>query len=178
MQRCVVTGHEEGRAVFTSDGGPAEVIAMETMPGMALVKLWASPAVPVVGNAGSNAFDRSGNFLPAPGESRMCILTFPPDSQMMTREFDGRAAMEEFAAKQPEMAALREKDDPAMHRTDTVDHVLILDGEVWLELDGQEEVLLRPRDVVIQNGTRHAWRNRSNKPVTMAVFMVGAERRT
>lgn len=177
MQRCVITGQREGRAVFASHGGPAEVVAMDKTPGMALIKLWATSALPVVGDAASNEFDGRAPFLPAPGESRMCILTFPPDALMTAPGFDLRAAGEEFAAKQPEMAALCETTDPAMHRTDTVDHVLILDGEVWLELDDQEEVLLRQWDVVIQNGTRHAWRNRSDKPVTMAVFMVGAERR-
>lgn len=177
MQRCVVTGHKNSRAVFVSDGHPGEVVAMEKTPGMALVKLWTSPAVPVVGDAGPKEFDVGASFLPAPGESRMCILTCPPDALMMAPGFDIGAAVEEFTAKQPEMAALREPADPAMHRTDTVDHILILDGEVWLELDDQEEVLLRARDVVIQNGTRHAWRNRSDKPVTLAVFMVGAERR-
>lgn len=177
MQRCVVTGHRNGRAVFVSDGDPAEVVAMDTTPDMALIKLWTAPAIPVVGDAGSKDFDTQAPFLPAPGESRMCILSFPPDALMQTPGFDVAAAIEEFGEKHPEMAVLREADDPAMHRTDTVDHIIILDGEVWLELDDQEEVLLRPRDVVIQNGTRHAWRNRSDKPVTMAVFMVGAERR-
>ena len=177
MQRCVVTGHHNGHAVFVSDGDPAEVVVMEKTPGMTLTKLWATPAAPGVGNAEAHRFDLDAPFLPTPGESRMCILSFPPDALMKSPGFDIGAAMAEFAAKQPEMAALREKGDPAMHRTDTVDHILILDGEVWLELDDQEEVLLRPQDVVIQNGTRHAWRNRSDKPVTMAVFMVGAERR-
>jgi len=95
---------------------------------------------------------------------------------LMDPTIDLIAAATEFAELLPDMAAAREAEDPAMHRTDTIDHVIILDGEVWLEVDDQEEVLLQRHDIVIQNGTRHAWRNRSDKPVTLAVFMVSAER--
>jgi len=59
-----------------------------------------------------------------------------------------------------------------MHRTPSVDLICVLSGEIWLELDS-EEVLLREGDCVIQNGTRHAWRNTSDSPCTMAVVLVG-----
>ena len=45
-----------------------------------------------------------------------------------------------------------------------------------LELDDGASKKLAPRDVVIQNGTRHAWRNRSSKPATMLFVLVGANR--
>jgi len=54
----------------------------------------------------------------------------------------------------------------------------VLSGEVWLELDDGAEVHLRPGDCVIQNGTRHAWRNRSTEPCVIAVALVGAVRTT
>jgi quercetin dioxygenase-like cupin family protein len=65
---------------------------------------------------------------------------------------------------------------PGMHTTETVDYCVILSGEVWLELDGGALTHLRAGDTVVQNGTRHAWRNLSEEPVTMAVVQVGAER--
>src|ERR1022692_2313909 len=49
-------------------------------------------------------------------------------------------------------------------------------GEVYLELDDGSEVLLRAGDCVVQNGTRHAWRNRSPANCVIAVTLVGAER--
>jgi hypothetical protein len=58
--------------------------------------------------------------------------------------------------------------------TDTIDFEVILDGEVWLELDDGVEVHLRPGDTVVQNGTRHAWRNHGDAPCRLAVFIVGA----
>ena len=51
-----------------------------------------------------------------------------------------------------------------MHTTDTVDIDVVISGEVDLELDDGSEVHLRPGDCVIQNGTRHAWRNRTSEP--------------
>lgn len=49
-------------------------------------------------------------------------------------------------------------------------------GEVWLELDDGARTRLGPGDTVVQNGTRHAWRNLSGEPVTLAVVNVGAGR--
>ena len=63
-----------------------------------------------------------------------------------------------------------------MHTTDTVDFDVIVSGEVYLELDDAAEVLLKKGDCVVQNGTRHAWRNRSRQPCVIAVTLVGAER--
>ena len=66
-----------------------------------------------------------------------------------------------------------ESDQDGMHRTPTVDLICVLSGEIWLELDA-EEVHLREGDCVVQNGTRHAWRNKGDRPCTMAVVLVGA----
>jgi uncharacterized cupin superfamily protein len=57
------------------------------------------------------------------------------------------------------------------HTTQTVDYVMVLEGEIALELD-TGEVMLGPGDCVVQRGTRHAWRNRSDGPVKMVAVMV------
>ena len=53
-----------------------------------------------------------------------------------------------------------ELDHPGMHTTDTVDFDVNVSGEVYLELDDGDEVLLKAGDCVIQNGT--SWHNRSS----------------
>jgi quercetin dioxygenase-like cupin family protein len=65
-----------------------------------------------------------------------------------------------------------------MHTTDTVDYVVVLSGETWLELDNGERVLVRAGETVVQNGTRHAWHNAGEAPCVMAVALVGATRST
>jgi mannose-6-phosphate isomerase-like protein (cupin superfamily) len=80
-------------------------------------------------------------------------------------------------AKLPGLLDVVEMDHPGMHTTDTVDFDVIVSGEVFLELDDGAEVLLRAGDCVIQNGTRHAWHNRSAEKCVIAVTLLGAERR-
>jgi quercetin dioxygenase-like cupin family protein len=61
-----------------------------------------------------------------------------------------------------------------MHTTATIDFEVVLEGEVWLELDNGAVAHLRAGDTVVQNGTRHAWHNRGTLPARLAVFIVGA----
>jgi mannose-6-phosphate isomerase-like protein (cupin superfamily) len=61
-----------------------------------------------------------------------------------------------------------------MHRTQTLDYVVVIEGEAVLILD-HSEVILRQGDVVVQRGTDHAWENRSNKVARMAFFHIAAE---
>ena len=104
-------------------------------------------------------------------------VVFPPDSVMQRPEFDPMAAGAEYMEHLPNLADKFEVDAPGMHKTDTVDYAIVLDGEVWLELDDGKATRLGKHDVVVQNGTRHAWRNRSDKPVTMLFVLTGASRR-
>ena len=75
------------------------------------------------------------------------------------------------------MMEVLEPDHPGMHTTDTVDFDVIVSGEVYLELDDGAEVLLKAGDCVIQNGTRHAWHNRSSEKCVISVAIVGAARK-
>src|ERR1700680_3592586 len=64
--------------------------------------------------------------------------------------------------------------EATLHRTDTVDYVICLSGEIDMILDDSQSVTLRPGDVVIQRGTNHAWANRSDKPCRLAVVLLDA----
>jgi quercetin dioxygenase-like cupin family protein len=63
-----------------------------------------------------------------------------------------------------------------MHTTDTTDFEIVLSGQVVLELDDGAEVTLSPGDTVVQNGTRHRWRNPGTEPAVIGVAVVGALR--
>jgi quercetin dioxygenase-like cupin family protein len=62
-----------------------------------------------------------------------------------------------------------------MHKINTVDYAIVFDGAIWLEPDDAKTVHLRKGDVVVQNGTRHAWRNKGSSPATMLFFLNGAK---
>jgi quercetin dioxygenase-like cupin family protein len=73
------------------------------------------------------------------------------------------------------MAAM-EPDGLGMHRTDSIDYVLVVSGEVTMALDDGEETVLRAGDTVVQNGTRHAWRNHGTEPCLIVGVAIGADR--
>jgi quercetin dioxygenase-like cupin family protein len=87
-------------------------------------------------------------------------------------------ALAEVEHKLPGLASHLEADSPGMHTTDSIDFEYVLSGEVWLELDDGKEVHLRSGDTVVQNGTRHAWRNKSTEPCRLLFCLIGAHRRT
>jgi quercetin dioxygenase-like cupin family protein len=59
-----------------------------------------------------------------------------------------------------------------MHRTETVDVGVVLEGETWLLLDDGSETRVGPGDAVVQRGTMHAWANRSDRPVRMMFVLI------
>jgi hypothetical protein len=75
----------------------------------------------------------------------------------------------------PGLAEKFDLESPGMH-TDSVDYGVLIEGELHLERDDGATKKLAPRDVVIQNGTRHAWRNKIDKRATMLFVLVGAKR--
>jgi hypothetical protein len=177
MLRRVVAGHIDGKSRVLADGTPERTQIFKATPGMATAYVWSTSARSEIAGADkSDAISDNVPFLPKPGETRFIYLQVAPESVMMSPGFDWAAATEELQRLQPEMSALMEPDHPGMHRTDSIDYVIVLDGEIYLELDDRQEVQLHQHDVVIQIGTRHAWHNRSAKPVLLAVVLVGARR--
>ena len=81
-----------------------------------------------------------------------------------------------FAALGNEQASTFHKNQrhPLMHRTETIDYVLILSGEIYCVLD-DTEVLLKAGDTMIQCGTNHAWSNRSGKPVRILYVLIDGQ---
>jgi hypothetical protein len=174
--RRVVTGHIEGKSTIISDGQTRKGRNYIHVPGMSSALLWMTEATPEVPHDGTDPISEQSLYVPPLGETRLMLVTFPPDSVMMSNSFDPAAAGQEYMEHMPELARTFELDNPGMHTTDTVDYGIVLDGEVWLELDDGKQIHLRPHDVVVQNGTRHAWRNKSDKPVKMAFVIIGARR--
>ena len=179
MVRRVVTGHRGGTSVFAFDGSPPKHHEFKSTPGLASSLLWTTPPGPKVPfQHQPDAVDSTTPVVPPEGGTALMILRIPPDAVRSAPGFDGAAAAAEFMENIPEIAVTQEVNSPGMHRTETVDYVIVLDGEIYLELDNNEEVLLRQHDVVVQNATRHAWRNRSDRVTTLAVVLVGALRET
>jgi mannose-6-phosphate isomerase-like protein (cupin superfamily) len=110
------------------------------------------------------------------GGYRFGFFTLGPDSVTLPADLDIMAALTEMGRNLPGLAEVMEPDHPGMHTTDTVDIDLVISGEVWLELDNGEEIELKAGDSVVQNGTRHAWHNRTTEPAVIFVTLLGAAR--
>jgi mannose-6-phosphate isomerase-like protein (cupin superfamily) len=173
--RRVVTGLDAaGRAVVVSDGPPPRRHDLVHVPGMSTAMLWASQPAEPVRTDGSDPTPQVISQVPVPGGTCFVIVAFPPDSVFRDPGFDAAAADAEQRLASPGIPELMEPGNPGMHTTPTVDYCVVLSGEVWLELDDGVLTRLRAGEVVVQNGTRHAWRNLGREPATLAVVQVGA----
>lgn len=171
--RRVVTGlSAQGRSVVVSDGAVPRAHDFAAIPGFSNVTVWSAPAVAALKDAARDRTQQISTLLPEPGGTTFFIVRFPPETVMAS--IDPVAAGEEQARELPGLAESFDPDRPGFHATPSIDHVIILEGELWLELEEGDAVLLRQGDVVIQNGTWHAWHNRTDHPAVIAAISLGA----
>jgi mannose-6-phosphate isomerase-like protein (cupin superfamily) len=160
--RRVVTGHTvEGRSIVASDE------SITTMPvgsrGTGVALLWGRDDPGDFPDDGSPQPMEAG--FPALGGCACAIWELAPEDD----EFD------DFVARA--LAPWADAGEPGMHRTATLDYDIVLEGVIGLQLDDGVEVTLGPGDVVVQNGTRHRWRNRGDTIARMVAVTVGARHR-
>ncbi len=177
VPRRVVTGVRDGKSVLVSDGPVANAHHYASIPGMMTSVIYATVAPPRLPQNDDEPAPPRVHVPPAPGETKMMIVTFPPDSGFADPGFDPAAADLEQRVHIPGLAERFEADAPGMHCSETIDYDIVLDGEIWMELDDGAEVHLRQGDVVVQCGTRHAWRNKGDRTATMCFVLIGAEER-
>lgn len=154
--RRVVTGTVDGVEVVVDD---APVEAINVGEGLSLASIWREDAVARVPNEGSTQAEIG---LPDPGEVWVQVWTAPPNY----RPGEGNR-LAEFSTERP-----------GLHRTDTVDVDVILQGRMTLEMEDGTTIELQEGDVVIVNGTLHSWRNDHDMPATVLSTVVGAIRKT
>jgi quercetin dioxygenase-like cupin family protein len=121
--------------------------ATNTRPGSASTLIWCTDAMPADIALGEDIEDMGARALgtpPPPNGTRFTVNDIPP----------GNA--------------------PVMHRTETLDYVIVLSGEIDMDLDGST-TRLKAGDVVIQRGTNHAWINRGTETARVAFVLIDAK---
>lgn len=176
IRRIVVGTGENGNGEIVSDTAAVKGITLDALPGFESALFWATSAQAIVGPGVPHNSERTVGSIPLVGETRLNIVSIPPDSMMAQPEFDGAAFGKELYEKMPEFASTFEVNEPGMHRTDSIDYALLLEGEVVLELGDGQKIQLNKHDVVVQHGNKHAWRNVSNKTALILFVLVGANR--
>ena len=177
VRRVVTITGTDGKARVQTDTPAPRSRTFDSVPGFCPTLVWSTPPDATVGQGSvEDPTPQVPSWVPAQGGTRLMVVTFPPDSVMAQPGFDPAAFGAEFGATMPGLAECFEVESSGMHRTESVDYDVVLDGEIVLELDDGHEVVLKQHDMVVQNGTRHAWRNKSDKPATLLFVLVGARR--
>lgn len=174
--RRVVTTVRDGKSVISSDGIPPNAHVHISWPGHMTSVCWATGPDLTLPMAEAEPAPAGIRVTPKPGETRLMIVRFPPDQVFASPDYNPVAAASEQATHVPGLAERFEVDSPGMHTTDSVDYGIVIEGEIWLELDDGVEVHLRRGDVLVQGGTRHAWRNKGTQAATLAFVLLGAAR--
>jgi mannose-6-phosphate isomerase-like protein (cupin superfamily) len=173
--RRVVTGHDaNGKSVFASDE-MVDAIHMSLAPGLEFHRLWGGDTRPTYPDSGA-PLPGHAYFPPADG-FRFIVFTTPPSTAAAPVQVaDPAAAFAEAEERMPGLLGHMEPDNPGFHRTDTVDMLYVVSGQIVLALDDGAEVTLNAGDTIVQSGTRHAWRNPGTEPCVIVGVIVGANR--
>jgi len=175
--RRVVTGHDsEGRAVILSDAPPTRVQQIGGPGGPTLFEVWNTRQVPALIDRQSGEPEESGLVLAPPkGGARIRVMDFPPEGDAI-RGLSAAEAAEKFAEMGGKEAARTGTGapHPLMHRTQTLDYGIVIEGELTLVLD-RGETTVRAGDIIIQRGTNHAWANRTDKNCRVAFVLIDGQ---
>lgn len=169
----IVTGHDaQGKAIVTSDAALPHVVEIQSIPGMVFHEVWSTAGAPAAVNNGVDPTLGPLSLPPPKLGTRIRFVDIPPDTADYLAH--GSARMYDAFAQIGDAKASTVKADsphPLMHRTESIDYAIVMQGELTLVLD-DSEVLLKPGSVVVQRGTNHAWANRSGQPCRMLFVLV------
>ncbi|PCD02056.1 cupin [Sphingomonas spermidinifaciens] len=175
--RRIVTGHDaEGRAIIQSDAPVAFVQRVGGAIGPLFHEVWATHDTPAPIDAASEPEEGSLVLAPPKRGTRLRVLDIPPEGDEI-RTMSPEAARAHFAEIGAVEAAGHGDGKPRhalMHRTETIDYGIVLEGELTLVMDVGETVV-RAGDIVIQRGTNHGWSNRSQANCRVAFVLVDGE---
>lgn len=173
--RRIVTGTDAGgKAAIVSDSEiTADTLAL--MPGAGFLSIWGGDAAPTLPSDG--AVPKPGTWFPPATGYRVQMITIPPAGAAPPAGLDMTAALAEANAKVPGLMDRMDPDNPGMHQTDTIDFVYVVSGRCVLELADGDRTDVNAGDIVVQNGTRHAWRVPHDEPCTVLSISIGAAQR-
>ncbi|MEN4760060.1 cupin domain-containing protein [Chryseobacterium sp. C39-AII1] len=153
IPRRIITGIKDGKSVIVED----EIVknAVEHFPNLIISDVWNTQQMPAsldlesqIPNTGFPQTPKNGTYFR--------YVSIPPDKDLGLEVKTGEP-------------------HPMMHKTQTLDYIIILSGELYLIME-EGETLLKPGDIVIQRGTNHAWSNRSDEPCIQLAVLIDGEK--
>jgi hypothetical protein len=172
--RRIVTGDDaRAKSRIVEDAPASAVRTVAERPGYRSVNVWRTQDTPAGIDAPDSIAAHQG-ILPPKNGSILRIIDFPPEPADPAER--KRRIQATFGGIFSDATHdKREGAHPGMHRTETVDYAILLEGEIWAVMD-EGETLMRAGDVLIQRGTNHAWANRSQKTARIAFVLMDARR--
>jgi len=170
--RYVVGADADGRsAVLSTEPAATSIQSKEGFYWRAT--LWATEELPPNNQVEGDRAVGIERREPHPGGMLYRALEIPPDR----KDAEEHKAVLADLNVQVEQKHTPSADDlarhPSMHRTDTLDCITCVIGEIYLVTD-VDEVLMKPGDSVVIRGTNHAWSNRSDAPALLVGTMIDA----
>ena len=169
--RRIVTGHNgKGRSIVATNALANNLGFEPLYPDEGLINLWAlGPAL----DRTTDPMEADWGLLPPKGGSLFRMFQIAPESTFADLTIEQRTERvrgiyEALGAPDAHADARRH---PGMHKTRTIDYIILLKGQITLLLD-VGEVAMEPFDVVIQHGTNHAWVNRGTEPALLMAVLI------
>ena len=178
--RRALTGRDEaGKSVFKSFDVTPKVVEIDANPGLTFYELYMTEDVPRLTGLEPDPMLKGTKAFPGPGGTMFRLISYPPRRPEGYKPPAGvtfESGLKELSDKLPGMGDVFDRSAPGMHTSDTIDYGVVVRGEMTLELDDGQKVHLRQGDCIVQNGTRHRWRNPLSEPCLMAFISIGGKR--
>ena len=170
--RRIVTGHnKERKSVIMSDGPPPKSIGEEVG---GLFELWNTDSNSVNSQDSIDRADTDILLSPPKSGTKFRYFQINPLPEGIPNDVMNQIAHDNFQQVGAANARVDTTRHPAMHKTETIDYIILLKGDVTLILD-EDEVKLKPFDVVVQRGTNHAWQNNGNEPALLIAVLIDSK---
>ena len=176
--RRIVTGHNaQGKAIIQEDGPVARYQRVGGESGPMFHEVWNTTATPVPIDAASGEPPEEGiRLAPPKNGTRIRVLDIPPDDPELANRTpeEARAHFEEIGAGDASSHTGEGSRHAHMHRTETVDYGIVLEGELVLIMD-EGETVCRAGDIIVQRGTNHGWANRTERNCRIAFILIDGQ---
>ena len=168
IRRVVTTHDADGKAVVLIDGIAPKVGTRSS--GTRSTMLWTTGSMPAT-YANDDRAEVKVATGPPPGGTILRIVEFPPEPPGY--HADNAAVLAEMGIA-PDSRGRKPARHPHMHATESVDYAIVLEGEIDMWLD-ESEIHLRAGDILVQQGTNHAWVNRSGATCKICFVLINAD---
>jgi mannose-6-phosphate isomerase-like protein (cupin superfamily) len=166
--RRIITGHDkDGTAVILQDG---QINTVARTGGIGSAVLWITEESPADMSSAKDRV-RAIGVPPPPNGSILRVVDFPPVKDLP--KVSNEQMIKEMGISAKADGKGKHINNPFMHRTKSIDYAIVLEGEIDMLLD-DTEVHMKAGDIMVQQGTNHAWVNNSDKTCRIAFVLIDA----